>query len=221
MAKEKKKAPVAAAKGDDADIFNNLHGAVGKTVMQKVLNSLTDHDQIASKTYNKQTDQFETPSEQELSEMDQKIEILKAEVAQVKDTNRQLHSSEYSLVVVGKIICIQKKEYKINALANLNQSLTNEQIKEKLKILLGENAKYEERLAILRSGTRQISADEKKKIDAEYEANRRLWKSRKVLFNEIFGVVTEYMPGNPREFAEEIGIEQDTVDINVDPLANI
>ncbi|RUS23370.1 Tat binding protein 1-interacting protein-domain-containing protein [Endogone sp. FLAS-F59071] len=256
MVKEKKKAPAAAAKGDDgmllivimsygalwrimhnllfsqlnkwssitsarrtghivlpfydylnlhllkADVFNNLHGAVSKTVMQKVLNSLTEHESISSKTYNKQTvyvDQFETPSENELSEMDQKIETLKAAAVELKDTNKQLQST----------------------LSGLNQSLTKEQIGERLKVLNSENAKYEERLTTLRSGTKQISVDEKKKIDNEYEANRMLWKKRKRMFNEIFGTITENMQQNPKEFAEEIGIEQDIVDINVDPLANL
>lgn len=38
-----------------ADLFNNLHGKVGKTALVKVLTQLVDKQQVMSKLYGKQT----------------------------------------------------------------------------------------------------------------------------------------------------------------------
>ncbi|KAL1922338.1 uncharacterized protein VTP21DRAFT_9877 [Calcarisporiella thermophila] len=221
MAKAKK--PATAAKGDDAentvleylrkqnrpysatDVFNNLHGAVAKTAIQKILNALNEKGEVSSKTYGKQTvyvisqDQFENPSQEDFDRMDGEIEELKKQIAEVKDQNKQLQST----------------------LSGLNSSLTNDQIEERLKELAAENAKNEERLATLRSGAKPISQEERERINKAFETNRQLWRSRKRLFNDIWSAVTEHFPGNPKELMEEIGIEQDPVDINEDPLANI
>nr|CAG8435378.1 2282_t:CDS:2 [Entrophospora candida] len=69
---EVKQKKVPAAKGDDADVINNLRGAVTKTVAQKVLNSLVEKNEINCKPYGKQSvyyikqDQLESPSSEEL-----------------------------------------------------------------------------------------------------------------------------------------------------------
>lgn len=38
-----------------ADIFNNLHGRVGKTALLRILAQLADKQQIMAKSYGKQT----------------------------------------------------------------------------------------------------------------------------------------------------------------------
>ncbi|CAG8805965.1 10727_t:CDS:2, partial [Dentiscutata erythropus] len=74
------------------DISNNLHGAVTKAITQKVLTNLVDKEEVSCKTYGKQSDQFETPSPNDLNEMDTKIQELKKEVNDYKDRNKQLQS---------------------------------------------------------------------------------------------------------------------------------
>ncbi|KAK9717705.1 hypothetical protein K7432_006028 [Basidiobolus ranarum] len=190
------------------DVFNNLHGAVGKTAVQKILTQLVEKEEIIGKAYGKQwvycisQDKFETPSQEDLNEMDKSIEEIKQKVAQEKEKNKQLTS----------------------VLSGLNNSLTNEEIEEKLSLLEAENKKYEERLANLREGGKQMTLEDKKKIDNEYENNRKIWKTRKRMFNDIFNTITEFMPGKPKDLMEEQGIETDAdagVDINVDPLAGL
>ncbi|ORX85690.1 TBPIP-domain-containing protein [Basidiobolus meristosporus CBS 931.73] len=190
------------------DIFNNLHGAVGKTAVQKILTQLVEKEEITGKAYGKQwvycisQDKFETPSQEELDEMDKQIEALWQQVAQKKEENKQLAS----------------------VFSGLNNSLTNSEIEERLGILEAENQKYEERLARLREGGKQISLEDKKKIDTEFENNRKLWRARKRMFNDIFNTITEFMPGKPKDLLEEQGIETDAdagVDINADPLAGL
>ncbi|CAG8484879.1 11329_t:CDS:2 [Paraglomus occultum] len=219
MAKQKK-TPSAKADGEQlvvdylrkqnrpysaTDIVNNLHGAITKTVAQKALNALAEKGEVTHKPYGKQSvyvinqNQFELPSSDDLASMDVKIDTLKTEIMEYTEKNKQLQS----------------------VLNGLNNSLTNEQIKERLKTLEDENKRNEERLNILRSGTKQVSSDDKKRIDASYEMNRKFWKQRKKLFDDIFKTLMEYIPQKPQEFIEEIGIEEDPIDINEDPLANI
>ncbi|CAG8510375.1 4228_t:CDS:10 [Diversispora eburnea] len=188
---------------DSSDISNNLHGAVTKAITQKVLTNLVDKEEVSCKTYGKQSDQFETPSPNDLNEMDTKIQELKKEVNDYKDRNKQLQS----------------------VLNGLNNSLTNEQIETKINGLEKENKGYEERLTILRSGAKQLTEEEKKQIDELYEKNRKLWRQRKRMFEEIFNQIAEATERKTKDLVInltfiELGIETDPIDINEDPLKN-
>jgi 26S proteasome regulatory subunit (ATPase 3-interacting protein) len=179
------------------DIFNNLHGVVGKTQVQKVLNQLAEAKEVQQKLYGKQSvyvitqDQFETPSSEELENMDQQIEKLNTQISEVKELNNQSKA----------------------ALNSLNSSLTTEQIHARLAELAAENQGYEERLTVLRSGARKISVEDKQRIDTEYDAAVKIYKSRKRLFNDIFNAITENMESSPKTFRENIGVEEDPEDI--------
>ncbi|ORX90252.1 Tat binding protein 1-interacting, partial [Basidiobolus meristosporus CBS 931.73] len=164
-----------------ADIFNNLHGAVGKTAIQKILTQLVEKEEIMGKVYGKQwvycISQFETPSQGDLDNMDEIIEDLKQKLEQQKEKNKQLAS----------------------VLSGLNNSLTNGEIEAKLSSLEDENKRYAERLANLREGGKQMSLEEKNKIDSEYDGNRKVWRARKRMFTDIFNTITEFMPGKPKD----------------------
>ncbi|CAG8547470.1 10259_t:CDS:2, partial [Racocetra fulgida] len=86
----------------DTDISNNLHGAVTKAIVQKVLTSLVDKEEVVCKTYGKQSvyvvsqEQFESPSPDELNNMDAEIEDLKKEVNDYKERNKQLQSGDHN-----------------------------------------------------------------------------------------------------------------------------
>ncbi|KAG5459103.1 MAG: hypothetical protein BJ554DRAFT_547 [Olpidium bornovanus] len=112
--------------------------------------------------------------------------------------------------------------------------LTNEQIRAKLVALAEETAGYEQRLVILRSGgTKVITKEEKKQIDAAYETNRKLWAKRKrmALFpdcNDLWSPVpgratrssTIYLVLLRNTCREELGIETDAelgLDFNKEP----
>ncbi|GBB95998.1 hypothetical protein RclHR1_02660019 [Rhizophagus clarus] len=217
-----KKAP--AAKGDDAeqmvmdylrktnrpysatDVSNNLHGAITKAVAQKVLNALAVKTEVRQKVYGKQSvyvinqEQFESPSQEELNDMDSKIEELKKEVDKYKEKNRQLTSE----------------------LTALNNSLTNEQCEERLKVLTEQNKKYEERLIELQSGAKQFSVDDAKRIDEKFEKNRKFWKQRKKMFDEIVSTILDAIDMKKKVFEdEELCIERDPIDINEDPLKDL
>ncbi|KAJ1981038.1 hypothetical protein H4R35_000881 [Dimargaris xerosporica] len=187
------------------DICNNLHGALTKPNIQKILVQLQERGEIHGKTYGKQSvfvakqDDQEAPSAEELTEMDQEIERLKSEIADHKEQQRQLSST----------------------LGGLNSALTTDQIKERIDQLTKENEQFETRLATLRSGDNIMSEADKKRIEKSFEENRKHWKKRKQMCKDILDPITEFMPGKPKDFMAEIGIETDEdagVDIKANPL---
>ncbi|CAG8655881.1 12557_t:CDS:2 [Cetraspora pellucida] len=186
------------------DISNNLHGAVTKTIVQKVLTSLVDKEEVVCKTYGKQSvyvvsqDQFESPSPDELNNMDAEIEDLKKEVNDYKERNKQLQS----------------------VLSGLTNSLTNEQVEERLKTLAEKNNRNEERLQELKSGTKSVSVEDKNRIEAIYARNRKLWRQRKRMFDEIFSQIADAIEKKTRELMEDLGVETDPDELKEDPFAN-
>ncbi|CAG8570531.1 12247_t:CDS:2 [Cetraspora pellucida] len=186
------------------DISNNLHGAVTKTIVQKALTSLVDKEEVVCKTYGKQSvyvvsqDQFESPSPDELNNMDAEIEDLKKEVNDYKERNKQLQS----------------------VLSGLTNSLTNEQVEERLKTLAEKNNRNEERLQELKSGTKSVSVEDKNRIEAIYARNRKLWRQRKRMFDEIFSQIADAIEKKTRELMEDLGIETDPDELKEDPFAN-
>ncbi|CAG8580542.1 5190_t:CDS:2, partial [Acaulospora colombiana] len=213
----------------NSDISNNLHNAVTKAAIQKALTNLVEKDEVGCKTYGKQSvyvvrqDQFESPSAEELNEMDMRIEELKKEVNEYKDRNKQLQSGNYGVLFIHSYDASESPTLFNDDLVlnGLNNSLTNEQIMDRLDALDKENEGYEERLKVLRSGSKQISAEDKKRIDELYEKNRKLWKQRKRMFNEVFNQIVEATEKKAKDFMEELGIEMDPIDINEDPLKNL
>ncbi|KAJ3274349.1 hypothetical protein HK104_004115 [Borealophlyctis nickersoniae] len=190
------------------DVFNNLKGEIGKTLVTKALSSLVEEQQVHGKQYGKQwvyvakQDDLPAPSQSELDEMDGSIGRLKEEIGGLKEEIKQTQA----------------------ALSGLTSSLTNEQIETRLVELEQENQKLSTRLEGLRSNTIQMSAQDKKRIEAGLESMRSQWRKRKRMFKEMWDAVTENMPGNRADLMEQIGIETDEsvgVDINRDPVEGL
>lgn len=78
------------------DISNNLHGAIGKTALQKALNALCARGDLSSKTFGKQVvyvtrqDLAELPSQADLDEMDETISRLKEQAQEAKERSKKL-----------------------------------------------------------------------------------------------------------------------------------
>ncbi|KAJ3152028.1 PSMC3 interacting protein [Geranomyces variabilis] len=195
-----------------ADVFNNLGGQVGKTVVVKALATLAEEATIYGKANGKQwvyvakQDEMEAPSKELMDEMNLKL-------SQLKDQN----------AVLQEEVCIKALQAE---LSTLNNSLTDDQIQARLLALNAENEKMEERLVTLRSGDApaQLSDKEIKAADTKLEKMRKEWRSRKRLFSDMWGAVTESVPGSIEEFREAVGIETDeSVGVNIadDPLKGL
>ncbi|CAJ0874837.1 4968_t:CDS:2 [Entrophospora sp. SA101] len=101
--------------------------------------------------------------------MDAEIEDLRKEINEFKEKNHKLQS-------VFNGLC---------------KSLSNKQFDERISTVKKENQNYSERLQELQSGIAQISEEEKKKIEDEYEKNLKFWRQRKrMVGNEMFNYFT-------------------------------
>ncbi|KAJ3225896.1 hypothetical protein HK099_005952 [Clydaea vesicula] len=185
------------------DIINNLKGEISKTVMTKVLNKLTDSGDVHSKAYGKtlvyvaKQDNVPTPPLEELNQMDQDVITIKNEINELKEKHKCLDHS------VKKLKC----------------SMTDSEIDEKIISLEKENAKLEEHLMLLKSGTKKITTEDKKRIDDLYVKMYNFWKSRKKMYKNIWDQIIENIPMKPGELMEELGIETDEMvgqDINAE-----
>lgn len=99
-----------------ADIFNNLHGQVGKTAVVKGLTSLHERGEISGKAYGKQwvyvarQDILPTPSTEELDQLDAKIEELKAQLTSQKEATKQAQARKYIGVLRRPLCCCRTKQ---------------------------------------------------------------------------------------------------------------
>ena len=177
------------------DIFNNLHGAIGKTAVVKVLTSLFERGEIHAKAYGKQwvyvarQDLLPVPSSDELNAIDDEIDELKSSLQKEKELLKSAQS-------------------KLNM---MNSSLTTEELQRRISLLEVEVAEMKERLEPLEKGTVKIDPAERQRIEKQFEISSKAWKQRKKLCNDIIGMLTESMSKKPSELMEELGLEVDPV----------
>ncbi|KAG1313456.1 hypothetical protein G6F64_002239 [Rhizopus arrhizus] len=183
------------------DVFNNLHGTYSKSQVVKALDKLVKYEQLISKVYGKSTiysiKQHRTEEDEgDNNEIRSDVNRLTEKLNEIKNENKKFEEE----------------------LANLkNEPTTKEAINlfEKYK---EDNEKLKERLDKLTNGSILIPPEKRKRVDEEFEFNRNMWKKRRKLFRTIFNTVTEHLPGNPNEFKERLGIEEDKIPFEKDPL---
>jgi len=171
-----------------ADIYNNLHGAVGKTLVQKILQKSSEENKIKEKIYGKQKvyvaiQDDEEFSPEDLLNLDKTIEELQKELKEERTKTNSLKSQ----------------------LNNLNNSMTDEEIVEKLNSTLEENQNLEERLNTLTKGVKLISKEEQNEIDKSLAYNKLEWKKRKKMFRDAWDIITENMQKKSKRINGRIG----------------
>lgn len=175
-----------------SDVYNNLHGVVGKSLVQRILQKASEENKIKEKVYGKQKvyvaiQEDEEFSPEDLLSLDKTIEELQKELNKEKGKTNSLN--------------IQ--------LNDLNNSMTDEEITEKLKLTLEENQTLRERLKTLTKDVKLISKEEQNEIEKSLAYNKQEWKKRKKMFRDVWDIITENMQKNPKELMEELGIETD------------
>ncbi|EFJ19544.1 hypothetical protein SELMODRAFT_418879 [Selaginella moellendorffii] len=174
------------------------HG-IKKTAAQKILDSFAESGKISFKEYGKQKiylakqDQFEIPSKEEL-------ESMKADIAKLQE----------SLAAEKKIVAGLETEVR-----SAESSLTLDQINDRMKMVSDEISSMESRITQLRAGTVLVTAEERNKVEADYNKKTGLWRKRKRMFKDLWDMITESMPKNQSELKEEVGIETDD-DLGID-----
>ena len=177
------------------DVFNNLKQEYGKTAVQKVLSQLSGDGLITCKTYGKQSvfvskqDELEVVSADELKRMDEEIERAKKNVQEAKQATGSLQAR----------------------LATLESTMTLEEVMDKVKTLSAKNEKMTARLKSLREqhGSAKLDPTECVRVDEQYEAMRKLWRTRRRLCKTIIDMMTESGAMKPKELMEMVGVETD------------
>ncbi|KAJ3022681.1 UNVERIFIED_CONTAM: PSMC3 interacting protein [Siphonaria sp. JEL0065] len=179
---------------NSTDVFQNLHQAIGKTLVGKVLDKLVEDKEITGKVFGKTTIYFanqntgELPSAEQSREMDLKIASLKEEAAALKNEN--------------------SANEKI--LAQLLNSEKTVDLKRKLDVLNTENDALDARLEGLRNGTRKLTVEDKERADKKLNDAYKEWRVRKKMFKEAWCMITESLPPKKtKELMETIGVETD------------
>lgn len=148
-----------------ADIFNNLHGQVGKLAVTKALTGLVEKGELNGKAYGKQwvyvvrQDTLPAPSPEELEQYDLQLEQLGAAASEQREKTKTLQSQ----------------------LAQLQSSLTNEQMVQRIAHLQNTIASLDVKLEALRTGSRKVDPTEKAVVDKQYDLYMKEWKQRKRL----------------------------------------
>lgn len=175
------------------DIFNNLHKEHGKTAVVRALDQLAQDGKIKEKTYGKQKiyfanqDEFPDVAEAELSAMDQEIGDLNAKLQEI---TRQL----------------QGRQSQLSALSN---TLTKEQLVEKIETVSEERDRLKARLEKLTSNTNFVEPEVKDRIYKDNEKFVKEWRKRKRLANDMIDTILEGYPKGKKALLEETGVDTD------------
>ncbi|CAO3675095.1 unnamed protein product [Rhizopus stolonifer] len=197
------------------DVFNNLHATCSKSHIVKALNNLVDDGDLISKTYGKSTIyslKQDTVEENvgsntlgsEVNKLTEELNLLQNENKKLEEGNC-VHMTSHSILL---------ETFKIT------NRISKEKAIESIKQFKEANQDLQERLDKLKSGSVLIPPEKRKRTDKDFEYNRNAWKKRRRIFNTIFEAVTEHMPTKPNEFREKLGIEEDEIPFEIDPLEN-
>ncbi|XP_003747184.1 homologous-pairing protein 2 homolog [Galendromus occidentalis] len=174
------------------DIFNNLHKAIGKTVLQRDLDSLVGSGEVVGKTYGKQRIYYVSqegeivPPEEDVAAIDREIEALREEIASKAQHVKELRTQ---LDTLKSNMSLDHCRREIERFTELNKKL-----KSKIEIMEPREG-FEIDRAELASLTRRRDILSKE------------LKKRKKICEDALSIVLENCPLNKTELADEIGLE--------------
>lgn len=129
-------------------LFMNLHKAVGKTALQKLLDDLVSRGELTSKTFGKSSlywynqDNLPVPDEDQLQQIDQ-------EIASLKETKNELS---------------QQLSTMSSEVSSLKNSLSDEDLATRIAELEKENEDARAKLEELSKGDALVSDERKRKV---------------------------------------------------------
>lgn len=181
------------------------HG-IKKQAVQKVMDTMAANGKLSFKDYGKQRvclasqAQFEIPDMDELEAMKKQNEQLQEDVASTRSHVAELEAG----------------------LKSTESSLTLEAVIEKSNNLTSEIEVLETKVEALREGSVLVTPEERLEVQAAYDYKLGLWRRRKKIYQELWGMITESMTENLKALREEIGIETDEdVGCNISDYVNL
>ncbi|EGD75114.1 hypothetical protein PTSG_06769 [Salpingoeca rosetta] len=175
------------------DLFMNLHKAIGKTALTRVLAKMAADGQITEKVFGKQKIYFPLQSEfpklskEELTALDKELEELKAEMKGLQSECDQLQSKLSSTLATPET-------------ADAEKALTEVQER---------NEKKEGKLKALRSDGKSVTEADKNKINKKFDEAVKLWRRRKRMATDILDQILESYPKPKKALFNDIGLETD------------
>ena len=185
------------------NVFDNLHGAIGMTQVQKSLDELADKGLLTRKDNKKQrvywvTQQVGAAAESSAdasSGKEQKTPAqLEEEAKQLKEQVAQVQSKADALVAENKKLAAQPGD---------------EEAAEMIARLTEETSRMREKLEGLRASTTLVSKEELQKADTRYNTMKKAWKARKRMCRDICDMMGESSGKSFAQLAEEMGLETD------------
>lgn len=175
------------------NIFDNLHGAIKKPLLTKVVDTLADAGKISSKEFGKQKvywarqDQFPATDAEELKVMEAEIETL----------SRELKESEME----ARMLTAERNRW--------NNSMTVEQLRGEIERLEKENNVMQEDIDTILSGAKPIDPEEKKAITSLHEKVCKEFKRRRKMCLDMISCLADSLGTKPSELIDNIGIDSD------------
>lgn len=178
------------------DIFLNLHREVGKTAVQKALDTLVADEKVREKVNGKQKayvvnqETLETPEGENIDEMDAVIRTKTAELNELKEEQKGLEGSVRAWT----------------------SKLRTADVLSELAKLSDEVSTLEKRLSALVSATgdsRVVSREERDRVAVKRDAAVDGWRKRKRMCDTVIDAVLESYPKSKRILVDDMGVEID------------
>jgi 26S proteasome regulatory subunit (ATPase 3-interacting protein) len=177
------------------EIHNNLQTefGLGKTLVQKALDNMTQEGNIKEKVYGKSKIYFIDQS---------KVEVISQET--IDDYVKNLEKYTQYHQDVSKEV--KKLENRLNS---FSKQMPMEDIKKTITSLTHEVAELEERLKKVQGSCKGVDPEDNKNVKTERVKLVGEWKKRKRLANNALEMLMEGYPHPKKRLIEEIGIETD------------
>lgn len=176
------------------NVFENLHRAIAKPSLTKLLDNLVVKEELVSKTYGKAKIYFmnqaklPVPSEEERASLEEQIRAATGDCGALE---QELKTAEATL-------------------SSITSQISDADLDSTLKQLDEEAAALEEKIATLdQPGRAPVSPGRKDALKRKFTTYRTAWVARKRLAMDAVNQIADGMEKKPKVVMDQIGIETD------------
>lgn len=186
------------------NIFDNLHGAIKKSLLGKILDALVEDGSLIMKEYNSKIYLF-NQDKLDIKVTDADIEQIQKEIDEKREENKALKEEITS---------------KSNELKILTSALTDDELKARIKELKKELAKMKVKVDDIKENKIDpIPPEKMNEAKNNFEKELKVFKKTKKICTEIINDISDGLELKLKDTYEKIGIENDdelTKQLNID-----
>lgn len=176
------------------NIFDNLHGAVKKAQLGKILDALVDEGSLIMKEYNSKIYLF-NQDKLDVKVTDADIEQIQKEIDKKREENKKLREE----------IASNNNDLKI-----LTLTLTDDELKAKIKEMKKELAKMKIKVDDIKDNKIDpIPPEKMNEAKENFEKELKIFKKTKKICTEIINDISDGLELKLKDTYEKIGIEDD------------